>query len=355
MKTKIFKFAILTIIIATVACIFSGCGGTIDLTEYVKVSEVLGCDGYGYVECELDKETLGAVIKENLKSDDELSSTIAAGLIVEAIDVDVENNGKFSNGDTIEITVSLEGEYKVKKKMVGGTITKKVKDLEPVKTADLFDAFSDIKFDGKNSLGKIAFTEKSTYENDVFSNVRDYVTYTTDNDGNLSNGDKITVTATLSDYEENNKLLLEKGYAALEEQTKEITVSGLWEPMTKDQVTDDLLSRIEKAFKEKTNCQSINYAYYFWGDAKDEYASKQKVDNSIFYYVEFVNKSGNTTRQCWYFNNCHLTANADDQPFEKFGITFYTTMGSTDKITLDKASSSVTNQMSSRYDVSVIK
>lgn len=71
-----------------------------------------------------------------------------------------ENNGTFSNGDTVKVTVSLEGEYKVKKKLVGGTVTKKVSGLEEVKTVDLFDNFSDIKFDGKNSLGSIDFSEK---------------------------------------------------------------------------------------------------------------------------------------------------------------------------------------------------
>lgn len=344
------------LVLCTLMCmLLTGCGGSIKLTDYLTVSEVKGCDGYGYVEYELDKEALGKVIKANLKSDDELTSTIGAGMIVEAIDIKVENNGTFSNGDTVKVTVSLEGEYKVKKKLVGGTITKKVSGLKEVKTVDLFDDFSDIKFDGKNSLGSMDFSEKTAYKNDVFADIRSSITYTTENNGALTNGDKITVKAIMSDYENNNKLLLEQGYAALEEQTKEITVSGLWETMTRNQVNDDFLARLETAFKEKTQCQSITNAYYFWGEATDEYEKNKNIENSIFYYVGYIDKNGKNKLQCWYFTNCHLTANTEDQPFEDFGLSFYTVSSGTPKKTLQEALSAVEQQTKRSYEISVIK
>lgn len=347
--------SILLVLCAIMCTLLTGCGGSIKLTDYLTVSEVKGCDGYGYVEYELDKEALGEVIKANLKSDDELTSTIGAGMIVEAIDIKVENNGTFSNGDTVKVTVSLEGEYKVKKKLVGGTVTKKVSGLEEVKTVDLFDNFSDIKFDGKNSLGSIDFSEKTEYENDAFADIRSSITYTTEKNGALTNGDKITVKAVMSDYESNNKLLLEHGYAALEEQTKEITVSGLWEAMTRDQVNDDFLARLETAFKEKTQCQSITNAYYFWGEATDEYEKNRNIENSIFYYVGYVDKNGKNKLQCWYFTNCHLTANTEDQPFENFGLSFYIISSGTPNKTLQEALTSVKQETKRSYEISPIK
>lgn len=205
-----------------------GCGSSssINLMDYVTVNYT-GVDGNGTAAISVDWVTLeqdlvgdddGNISQEELQK---LADITAFEMTVN-YQLDIEEG--LSNGDKVTVTVSYDSDIAKEKKIkVSGDSAKfEVSGLiEPVEV----DAFDSSVFDTENGIflnyQGIAPEAYLSIENHCSeSNPQYYVTYTTDSEGNLKNGDTITVTASISAQGES------MGYV-LKETQKTITVEGL--------------------------------------------------------------------------------------------------------------------------------
>ena len=348
---------VVTVLVAVsmVTCL-TGCKDkSVKLTDYITISDVKGCNGYGYVEYELDKEALASALVDDRKSENPASDYLGAGVLTEMVKVDIENNGSFSNGDIIKVVVSLGVDEGFDKKIVGGTITKKVSGLKEVKTLDLFKDFADIKFVGKNGNGKVEFAEKSSYKNDAIKNAFYNITYSVSVNENLSNGQKITVTATVENYLDTNKGLLAEGMAVAEEQTKELTVQDLWQPIERNQLTDEILKNLERKIQDNVAVVKIANVHYFWGTPIAGSAAAKKYENAVFAYVDYVNKNGDYKKTCYSFYDVHEIKDESEEAFADSGIPFYTSFTKYEKTTKQQAFDKVNQSLKKWYTITTIK
>lgn len=156
-------------------------------------------------------------------------------------------NGKLANGDTIKVKAKYK-EEKVEKydvTFVADEFEVKVKGLEEKEVVDPFDSknftltFSGISGDG--------IADVDNYDDGS----KDYtIYYSVDPRYDLSNGDKITVTATL--YDEDYIL---KDSEDGEEATKEFTVEGLGE------IPEKLDSSVDSAVPTEAILEELNDEY----------------------------------------------------------------------------------------------
>lgn len=354
-KVQIALVAVVLGIIAIIVAInlIGNSANVVKLEDYVKFSDVKGCDGYGYIDYEIDSKALSKVLLEDDEIDDDLVDAIKAGFIAELIDVDIEDNGKLSNGDKIEIEVTIDDDYDYGKKIVDYTFTKKISGLGKVKTLNLFKDFAEVKFEGRNGKGTVKFEAKKSYKEEIFSDIYGEISYYSETEKNLTNGQKITVKATISDTEEVNKKLMEKGYKVLEEQTMEFTVENLWEPITRNQLTDDMFKAMEKHILENPAVESIASVYYFWGDTIE--GSGEKTKNAVFAYVDYVNKKGQYKKTCFSFKDLHIVTEEGEEPFDDAGVSFTMSFTKYEKTTQQEALERVTKQLGKWYNISSIK
>lgn len=205
---------------------------TINMNKYVEV-EFDGYEGIGTVHVTIDWEQIekdyGNKLKVGKLSKEEKSALglfgidqdeIAIILLKEGIDYSVDRNSGLSNGDRVSFEWDIEAdkleEYlKVKIKAVDKEYT--VKNLEEI---DLFNPFEyvTVSFTGTSPNGSAEVKKDSNQE------MMNYINVLVSKDSNLSNGDKITVTTSISISESNfaNK------FGCLPSETeKEYEVSGL--------------------------------------------------------------------------------------------------------------------------------
>lgn len=352
------QIALVVIIVAIVAIIVvslvGGAVNTVKLKDYVEFSEVKGCDGYGYIEYEIDAKGLSkALLEDEDDIDDDLYDLLKAGFIGEFVEVDIEDNGELSNGDKIEIVVTIDDDYDFDKKIVEYTFTKKISGLGKVKTLNLFKDFSEIKFVGKNGEGSVEFVNKENYKDKILADLQSEINYYVETEGKFTNGQKVTITASVDDIEEFNKELMKKGYKVLEEQTMEFTVKNLWEPITRDQLTDDMLEAIEQYLSKKGHVASIEKVYYFWGDVVE--GAKLTNKNAVIVYMNYVDVKNEYKGAFYSFWDLHKVTEEGEQPFSRDLIHVESTFSKPEKVTQQKALETVTRYLGKAYDISFIK
>lgn len=157
-----------------------------------------------------------------------------------------EYNGSFSNGDTAIMTIEINREAPYGKKLRGGEIEHQVTNLQ-----ELVAYFPDFEctFDGFNGSGVLQCAILDEYEY-----WHDYIEFYCDNDGYLSNGDEVEVTAVISDSEYSyvRDNMLYEGFDLQEQTTIIVTVSGLCNPLTLETCTDEILDQAEQIVKDDT-------------------------------------------------------------------------------------------------------
>lgn len=271
-KTKLLLIAILSgVALITVAGIIIGCmfftsSGT-DLSDYVEIVNIRGYNGSGefdvsfnYVELAKDLGFENMDIIHNMKKAQEengytdsymvennLGVTEAsnaefeeAKALFDSIELESVNNGELSNGDlaVARITVFPLSEYA--EKLTSTQITQKVKGLkDPV----MIELDFDCSFVGYNGSGSAECSVIGEY-----AEWQDYVTFEYEGEGNLSNGNKICVTAYVDSYAYD---VLEEGHFLPESVTKEFTVKNLTIPLTLENCTDDIIDQAEKIIQEE--------------------------------------------------------------------------------------------------------
>lgn len=140
MKRKLYVTALMAMLLMCV-CALSGCSGsavTIDLKDYVNV-RFEGFNGSGTARVDIDSDAMLPLIKSN---DEFTAYTVADNFSA----VNVENNGKLSNGDTIKVKVNYSEQM-----MKNAKITVKNPELTfsvaGLKEKEKLDVFANVEFE----------------------------------------------------------------------------------------------------------------------------------------------------------------------------------------------------------------
>lgn len=261
-KIGVAILAAVAVLATAVIVLFSTVFNRLKLTDYIKITGVEGYDGYATLTYEVDFRELAEKLKFEKKSDiKKFQKLIEEGEIeipttkdeVEAIEneydlklkeirkligafeIEIENNGSLSNGETAKLVIEADEDSDLKKKLVGGELTYEVKDLKVLEKLSLFDAY-EVTFEGMNGEAYANVSRKD------YGGWKSSLKYTIDKNEDLSNGDTVKVTLTVSSYEYYAEDLMEQGYYLPESEEKTFTVSGLSSYLTKDKITDAVLN-----------------------------------------------------------------------------------------------------------------
>lgn len=206
-----------------------GCGATtVSMQDYITV-KCSGLNTIARANVNFDEDAfLKATIGEVPADEAEHYSYMQKGIrLLAAVNCEVEPSSDLKNGDTLTVLVTYDEDVMKELKVdVQDTVWEyTVEGLEEGVKADLF-ADMVLKFEGIDGKGRVADAYNAS--EDQFLT---YVTYQVEPRANLSNGDKVVVTASC-----NETYAHEYGYL-LGEKELEVEVSGLGVYLTK---TEDL-------------------------------------------------------------------------------------------------------------------
>lgn len=226
---------------------------SINLDDYVEIT-VSGYEGYGTANYDFDIEQM---IEDNtdvfdisdLDSDD-LETMSSALHVYDDIDNlisgSMDNSSELSNGDTVtyiwNISESSQSDFEknYKCRLKYSNITYKVSGLEKIAEVDPFDEKSfSITYEGEAPNGYITITNSEYMQ----------IKYEASKTYELSNGDVITVTASLTDSEDVTGFTLSRTSA-------EFTVEGLDSYVSDiSQIPEDYLSQMEAQVQDALTSQ----------------------------------------------------------------------------------------------------
>ena len=232
---KKLKQVLLACMLGIVVFALSGCGSTtIDLNKYVTI-EAEGYESMGTLRYTFDHEAFekdyDGKIKADVKSSDGGTAAMIAlelGLGEEVADVflnycvgyQLDKRSELSNGDVVNFKWNCEDDdaekyFNVQLKY--SDIQYTVKGLTEVGTFDPFEYVS-VEFSGASPSGTAAITQN--YDKTEMQ----YISISADKNSGLSNGDKVTVTASVQGSVDN---FVEQFGSIPSPLSKEFTVEGL--------------------------------------------------------------------------------------------------------------------------------
>lgn len=211
----------------------------IDPMDYMTVG-FSGYNGTGYAEVSLNENKLEKEIRDGMvrtgqisKNSDEGSAAYgdAAYIARRCITYKFDKESDLKNGDKVVFTITCANptdlkQYNIELKDSSKTFT--VKDLKKIET---FDAFADVD---------VSFSGADGYGTAEIEGQYDEISFSVNPSSGLSNGDKVTVTASPDWYSDFNEYANDKGKIP-EETSKEYTVSGLKEIKDFDAFSDDMI------------------------------------------------------------------------------------------------------------------
>ena len=209
--------------------LLTGCGGgaSINLTDYATVN-FEGVDGKGtatvnYDLTQLEKDFVGD--DDGNISQEEAQELVNFASFEMSIKWELDKQEALSNGDKVKLTVTYnEDSAKEQKINIKGETTKEF-EVTGLKEPITLDAFDPEVFDTDTGV-KISYEGISPMASIVIENgcgdgqAQRFVEYVPDKTYEISNGDTITITASLTEQ------AIKEGYVLKEEQTQ-ITVEGL--------------------------------------------------------------------------------------------------------------------------------
>ena len=226
---------LLTCTLGVVVFALSGCGSTtIDLNKYVTI-EAEGYDSMGTLICTFDDKAFekdyNGKIKANVKSSDggtaaEIAMELAFGeeavdvLLDCCVDYQLDKRSGLSNGDMVTLKWNCEDEDAKKYfnvQLKHSDIQYTVKGLTEVGTFDPFEYMS-VEFSGASPAGTAAISQ------DYDRIEMQYISFYADKNSRLSNGDKVTVTASVQGSIDS---FVERFGMVPSPLSKEFTVEGL--------------------------------------------------------------------------------------------------------------------------------
>ena len=276
------KKATIAMIVTAAGLLFTACSSTKYYTadDIVNVS-VSGSDGNGTANVMIDRNAIMDKINNDVyKGDgDEVELAKAELMLYEYVKISADNTEKLSNGDKVTITLDYDNDA-LKEAGIGvdknsDTYIYTVEGLEETKTLDLFaDVSLAIEGISPHLTAKAEYTGTDDF---IKNNVR----YTLDKSTDISNDDKIHVTAVYNEntFENNN-------YAA-DVSEKDYEISGY--DAYADSETDftDAAKYLNKFAKELLNDGSKPYSVGYEKDARvflpdgSPYELWKVVENSV--------------------------------------------------------------------------
>lgn len=184
-KNVVLGFGILVGIV-----IFSGCGQSKELLDYLDIS-FNGMSTAGYATYSIDTDRLYRDIfgKDYNREIATLEQLKEMDAIDKAYSIDFDSSKQLSNGDKIKVTVNVNQDQT--KKIRGGTKTFEVEGLdEPTELtgADL-EKYLIVNFNGASGRGEAKI-------DNIFDNDLKNIIFEIQNNGNLKNGDHATIEVT---------------------------------------------------------------------------------------------------------------------------------------------------------------
>lgn len=283
---KKLKQVLLMCMLGIVVLALSGCGSTtIDLNKYVTI-EAEGYDSMGTITCRFDYDAFekdyDGKIKANVKSSDggtaaEIAIELGVGeevvdvFLNYCVDYQLDKYSELSNGDVVNLKWDCEDEDAKKYfnvKLKHSDIRYTVKGLTKVGTFDPFEYVS-VEFSGISPDGTATISQN--YDKTEMQ----YISFSTDVSNGLSNGDKVTVTASMQGSVDS---FVEQFGVIPSPLNKEFTVEGL--PSYVSSVTeinagtlDAMKQTVENAYKNLVDNRSNGWVIYWGRDMKDELVS----------------------------------------------------------------------------------
>ena len=246
MKKRIMGIALAATIVMTG---MTGCGGkTFDVTSTAEVN-FDGYNGYGVCTIENEYKWIDDVLDWYGNKIDSEEKASAEMELMDTVTYEIDKPENLSNGDTVTIAVkigSAADDYAFK--LTGKEIKATVKGLEE---ADEFDPFEDISviYDGFAPNG----TASINTENNTGS-----ISYELDKSTGLSNGDKITVTASTPYGMDEYAQTYGKVFSSTE---KEYTVEGLASYASSiDEISKDALNKMLSQANDSIQADCASWA-----------------------------------------------------------------------------------------------
>lgn len=276
----------------------------VDVTDYIEIDDAVGLSGYASLEYDFDYVKLSRELDlDDIRDIKELRELEEDGIfywgmktaelrnierqydldlddfidLYKSIKIKVDNDGRLKNGDKVCLKVEVYDDEEFDKRLVGGELFFEVEDLDEAVVVDLFGK-TVIGFSGENGQGSVSFSK------DTSEDWRSAVIFTCNEAaGKLSNGDTVTVTATVDNYEYYREKLVKEGKHLPKTAQKKVTVEGLTSYADFEDINDAV---IDKAFSLiKATCldpghtsPSSNGVYWI-----------KSTENSVTNYLEAKN------------------------------------------------------------------
>ena len=208
MKKTVIILAVIAVVLAAAAfALFAKAKPVIDLRDFMTI-EAVGADGHAHIVIDADKAALAEKIAK-ISGDPDLAENIG--------NPTAEPGEGLKNGDTVMIVWKMpEGLAEECGALFSGEKTEyAVSGLEDVQSVDIFDDVT-VTFEGIAAKGKVTIScEKYDLK------------FEASKSKSLTNGEKITVTATALQGEDTKEFLMEQYGIEPVSLTKEYEVSGL--------------------------------------------------------------------------------------------------------------------------------
>lgn len=308
---------VLAVIVAAVIAIFALHKPTINLNNYIESNvELSGYEGAGTVSAELDTDSIVYDYADKIKVGKQASSMmdddwgftkddLLEMALYDYVDGSFDKSTDLSNGDkvtyqwNISKSAAKNFEKTFKCKLKYKDFTYKVSGLEDIPSVDPFDENDfEITFSGTAPNGSASV---SNYTNSV-------INYSINPSSGLSNGDKVTVTASLYDYSGADFVLSQT--------EKTFEVSGLDSYVSDiSQISEDYIQKLDAQAKDEIDSmssQEVSYgnpgvktreyvgAYLASAKSWDDYAQ-----NELFMIYKLTSNNGTSDIEYYYYVNFH--------------------------------------------------
>lgn len=313
----IMPLIVLGAIVVVVIAIIALHKPTINLNKYIESNvELSGYEGAGTVSAALDTDSIIYDYADKIKvgkqaasmMDDDWGFTkdeLLEMALDDYVDGSFDKSTDLSNGDkvtykwNISKSAAKNFEKTFKCKLKYEDFTYKVSGLEEIPSVDPFDENDfEITFSGTAPDGSVSVSNSTNSE----------INYSVNPSSGLSNGDKVTVTASLNDYSDADFVLSQT--------EKTFEVSGLDSYVTDiSQISENYIQKLDAQAKDKIDSMSSQEVSYgrpgvktreyigaYLASAKSEESYHQ---NELFMIYKLTSNNGTSDIEYYFYVNFH--------------------------------------------------